>query len=263
MDQKIGLLGGGQLGMMLCEAANPLNLSITILDAADSPAKQVNAKKSPHVTGSFTDRERIRELARQVDILTVEIEHVDTEVLEEIAEHGVEMEDGTRKKVPVQPSWRAIRVIQDKFAQKGHLAKAGVRTAESRAVDSTREALQEVGKQLGYPYMLKTRRDAYDGRGNFPVKGPGDIDEALEVLKGKGLYAERWANFVMELAVMVVKTDDGVTKDRSNTLAYPTVVRHFLPFISRSFRSCLRSSASRILKHFLRAHTNLSIGNGP
>jgi phosphoribosylaminoimidazole carboxylase len=167
MDQKIGLLGSGQLGMMLCETANQIGCHIIVLDAPNSPAKQVNAKHD-HIDGSFTDPQKIRELARQVDILTVEIEHVDTEVLEEIAERGVEMEDGTRKKVQVQPSWRTIRVIQDRFAQKDHLARAGVKTAESRTVEGNVGALQEAGRVFGYPYMLKSRRDAYDGQRVFP-----------------------------------------------------------------------------------------------
>lgn len=128
MERTIGLLGGGQLGQMLCEAANPLGLKVVILDASGSPAKQVNAKHS-HVDGSFTDASKIRELARQCDILTVEIEHVDTHVLEEIAEKGVEVVGADGKpflrKVEVQPSWKTLRVIQDKYTQKEHLSEHG------------------------------------------------------------------------------------------------------------------------------------------
>lgn len=221
MYPKIGLLGGGQLGQMLCEAANPLGISVTILDAPASPAKQVNAKV-PHVDGSFTSREKILELAKQVDILTVEIEHVDTEVLEEIAEKGVQV-DGKRKSVQIQPSWRTIRVIQDKYAQKDHLVKAGVNVAESRAVESNAAALREVGNKFGYPFMLKARRDAYDGRGNFPVKSEAEIEEALDALKGRGLYVEKWADFRLELAVMVVKTEDEPTENGKACIAYPAV----------------------------------------
>lgn len=65
---------------MLCEAANPLGVKVIILDAPNSPAKQVNAKND-HLDGSFIDAEKIRELAKKVDVLTVEIEHVDTYVL--------------------------------------------------------------------------------------------------------------------------------------------------------------------------------------
>jgi phosphoribosylaminoimidazole carboxylase len=226
MDRTIGLLGGGQLGQMLCEAANPLGIKVVILDAPSSPAKQVNAKTS-HVDGSFVDAEKIRELARQVDILTVEIEHVDTLVLEELAEKGVEVTaaDGTKrmKKVKVQPSWKTIRTIQDKYAQKGHLAKNGVPTAVSKSLDSTEKDLLDFGKEHGFPFMLKAKKDAYDGRGNFPVKSTFDIKDALEALKGRSLYAEKWARFKKELAVMVVKTSDETQDLGKSTIAYPAV----------------------------------------
>ncbi|TVY42476.1 phosphoribosylaminoimidazole carboxylase [Lachnellula occidentalis] len=224
MERKIGLLGGGQLGQMLCEAANPLGAKIWVLDAAGSPAKQINARTS-HVDGSFTDPEKIRELARQVDILTVEIEHVDTYVLEEIAERGVEVtaSDGSKrmKTVEVQPSWKTIRTIQDKYLQKDHLTQAGVETAISKAIEGT--SLEAVGRELGYPFMLKSRKDAYDGRGNYPVKSPADISDALEALAGKSLYAEKWANFRLELAVMVVKTDNDTSDCGKSTIAYSVV----------------------------------------
>ncbi|KAH7342440.1 putative Phosphoribosylaminoimidazole carboxylase [Rhexocercosporidium sp. MPI-PUGE-AT-0058] len=226
MDRKVGLLGGGQLGQMLCEAANPSGISVTILDAENSPAKQVNAKIA-HINGSFIDPEKIRELARKVDILTVEIEHVDTHILEEIAEKGIEVvgDDGkkTMKKVEVQPSWKTIRTIQDKYLQKDHLTKNGVHTAISRSVGSSEKELQDFGRDFGYPFMLKARKDAYDGRGNFPVKSASDVKEALSVLKDRALYAEKWANFKMELAVIVVKTEDGVSTEGKGTAVYPVV----------------------------------------
>lgn len=224
MTQKtIGLLGGGQLGQMLCEAANPMGIDIVILDAENSPAKQVNAKL-PHITGSFTDPDKIRELARRVDLLTIEIEHVDTYVLEEIAEKGVAVvQDGREilKKVEVQPSWRTLRVIQDKYLQKIHLTEHGVPVAQSRDLDGAQCAA--VGSELGYPFMLKARKDAYDGRGNFPVLNENDIPAALEALKGRALYAEKWARFKMELAVMVVKTVNETSDDGQATIAYPAV----------------------------------------
>src|SRR6266487_4655462 len=156
MERTIGLLGGGQLGQMLCEAAGPLGIKVVILDFDHSPAKQVNARNK-HIDGSFTDKDKIRELARQCDILTVEIEHVDTYILEEIADNGVEVVvDGktTRRTVEIQPSWRTLRVIQDKFLQKQHLAMNGVSIAESRAVESNAQDLKEVGAKYGYPFML-------------------------------------------------------------------------------------------------------------
>ncbi|KAJ9665170.1 hypothetical protein H2201_004644 [Coniosporium apollinis] len=212
MDGKVvGVLGGGQLGRMLIEAANRLGIRVNILDSPGAPAKQISAHDG-HVDGSFKDRKSIEELASRCDVLTVEIEHVDTEVLEDVQQKS--------KNVTIEPSWSTIRLIQDKYRQKEHLASHEVATAESVALDSNlEEELRSVGEKLGYPFMLKSRKEAYDGRGNYPVRSEEDVLAALEALGKNALYAERWADFKMELAVMVVKTKDG-------TLAFPTVETH-------------------------------------
>lgn len=224
MERTVGLLGGGQLGQMLCEAANPLGVEVVILDAENSPAKQVNAKNK-HVDGSFIDKENILELARHSDVITIEIEHVDTHILQEIEEMGVDVTiDGKKitKHPEIQPHWRTIRTIQDKFIQKQHLKKNGIAVAESLEVAETERAVAAVSRELGFPFMLKARKDAYDGRGNYPVVSPDDIPKALKALGDRGLYAEKWAEFKMELAVMVVKTEDAVD-DPEDTIAYPAV----------------------------------------
>ncbi|CAI7607799.1 hypothetical protein N7455_012276 [Penicillium solitum] len=202
---KVGILGGGQLGRMLVESANRLNIQANILDADNSPAKQISAHDG-HVTGSFKEPDAVRKLAETCDVITAEIEHVDTYALEEVA-----------SKVRVEPSWQAIRTIQNKFNQKEHLRKYGIPMADHRElVNNTPEELAQIGEQLGYPMMLKSKTMAYDGRGNFRVNSKEDIPEALEALKDRPLYSEKWAYFKMELAVMVIKTKDDV-------LSYPTV----------------------------------------
>ncbi|THX04951.1 phosphoribosylaminoimidazole carboxylase [Aureobasidium pullulans] len=206
MDKKVvGLLGGGQLGRMFVEAANRLNIQVNILDAAKSPAKQISSHEG-HFEGSFKDPGAIEKLSKTCDVVTVEIEHVDTQILEKIS-----------SQVAVEPSWKTIRMIQDKYAQKEHLQEYNVATAQSIPLaGATTEDLEKVGEHIGFPFMLKSRTEAYDGRGNFPVKSSADFDAALKALGSRPLYAEKWANFKAELAVMVVKTKDGV-------LAYPTV----------------------------------------
>jgi len=214
--RTVGILGGGQLGRMLVEAASNRNIPVAILDKPNSSAKQINAANLG-VDGSFTDPQAIRKLARQCDILTVEIEHVDTHVLEELERD---------QKTVIQPSWQTIRTIQDKFLQKLTLMEGDVDTAESVAIqEAPFEKLRETGKQLGLPFMLKARTGAYDGRGNYPVRSSDDFQPALQTLKGRPLYAERWVNFTKELAVMVVKTSDEANPDNweSSTLSYPTV----------------------------------------
>ncbi|KAJ5448916.1 phosphoribosylaminoimidazole carboxylase [Penicillium cf. griseofulvum] len=202
---KVGILGGGQLGRMLVESANRLNIQANVLDVDNSPAKQISSHDG-HVTGSFKEPDAVRKLAETCDVITAEIEHVDTYALEEVA-----------SKVRVEPSWQAIRTIQNKFNQKEHLRKYGIPMAEHRElVNNTPEELAQIGEQLGYPMMLKSKTMAYDGRGNFRVNSKEDIPEALEALKDRPLYSEKWAYFKMELAVMVIKTKDDV-------LSYPTV----------------------------------------
>ncbi|KAF2850310.1 phosphoribosylaminoimidazole carboxylase [Plenodomus tracheiphilus IPT5] len=203
--RKVGVLGGGQLGRMLIEAANRLNVQVNILDAAASPAKQISAH-SGHIEGSFKDAAAVKQLAQSCDVVTVEIEHVDTQMLEEVA-----------GQVVVEPSWKTLRIIKDKFAQKAYLKHHGVDVADSIDLEGKGvQGLKEVGQQYGYPYMLKSKTEAYDGKGNFVVKSEGDVEQAFEALRRRPLYAERWAEFRMELAVMVVKTKDGV-------LTFPTV----------------------------------------
>lgn len=224
-DTVIGLLGGGQLGRMLCEAAGPLGYQIAVLDAEDSPAKQAH-HNSLHVTGSFKDPAKIRELAAKSDVLTVEIEHVDTAVLEEIATTGVDDGKGGKKKVPVHPHWKSLRLIQNKYEQKEYLGSKGIPIAQQVAIaeagPNRKASLEDAAAKFGFPFMLKGAKDSYDGRGNFKVSAAGDIDTAVQQMGDQPLYAEKWVPFVQELAVMVVRTEDDEGK-LLKVMPYPVV----------------------------------------
>ncbi|CCG81472.1 Phosphoribosylaminoimidazole carboxylase [Taphrina deformans PYCC 5710] len=203
MKQKIGVLGGGQLGRMLQQPAARLGIDLLFLDPDEnSPAKQICAS-SKHVTGKFTDETAVKELADQCDILTIEIEHVNTDVLKQIKKEG---------KVLICPDPDDIALIKDKFQQKERLKKIlGERAvAEQRAVASDSTSVKQLGEQMGFPFLLKSRTDAYDGRGNYVVQSPDFIEEALQVLKDRPLYGERMVEFQRELAVMVLRTRDGL-----------------------------------------------------
>ena len=223
-DKVVGVLGGGQLGRMMVEAASRLNIKVAVLDSENAPAKQINAVAGDkHVTGSFAKAADVEKLAANSDVITYEIEHVDTKILEELEEKRATIPDTKWNRI--QPSWKTVRTIQDKFTQKQHYAKFDIPTSRSIAVGTSEpQGLKEIADKLGYPLMLKSRTEAYDGRGNYPVRSVSDIEPALKALGNRPLYAEQWANFKIELAVMVVKTSQDVTQDyESNTLAYPTV----------------------------------------
>ena len=206
--------GGGQLGRMLAASASLLNVDVVVLDVGESaPAKQVIAPRLPelsHVNGSFTDPEKIRELANKVDVITVEIEHVDVTVLKEI-----ESTPGTR--AAIHPSPSTIAIIQDKLKQKTHLRASGCPISEFVEVEPTIESIEATAARLGLPFMLKSRTLAYDGRGNFVVRTLDQAAEALKALANRPLYGEKWVPFIKEISVMVVRTTNG------DVVSYPAV----------------------------------------
>ncbi|KAF7333045.1 phosphoribosylaminoimidazole carboxylase [Mycena venus] len=208
VDKAVGILGGGQLGRMLAAAASLLNIKIVILDVGEhSPAKQVLAPISTqysHIDGGFTDPARIRELAAKVDVLTVEIEHVDADAL-------------SQADCEIHPSPGTIKLIQDKLAQKQHLQSRGCPVSDFITVDSTVESIHAAAKNLGLPLMLKSRTLAYDGRGNFVLRELSQAQDALATLGNRPLYAEKWVPFTHEIAVMVVRSTSGEVR------AYPVV----------------------------------------
>jgi phosphoribosylaminoimidazole carboxylase len=201
---------------MLCEVAGPLGVQIAVLDAEGSPAKQAN-HNDLHVTGSFKDPEKIRELASRCDVLTIEVEHVETNILEEIATKGIEVRDANgktyRKKVPVHPSWKTIRLIQDKYEQKEYFIKKGIPVAQQMAIESDSDnarkaSLQDAAAKFGLPFMLKGSKGSYDGRGNYKIRSPLDFEIAAKEMGNQPLYAEKWVPFeVGQNQVMHFKRD--------------------------------------------------------
>ena len=205
----VGVLGGGQLGRMFGEAASRLHVTVRFLDVGDhSPAKQIVSTPASvagpkHVDGSFSDPAKIRELAAAVDVLTVEIEHVDAKQLQKVLDEGLVR--------AVHPAPATIALIQDKYEQKLHLRARGLPVADFLHVDSA-DGVKEAARVFGLPLMLKSRTQAYDGRGNYVVRSGADMDKAYAALGGeahRSLYAERWAHFEREVAVMVVRSAAG------------------------------------------------------
>ena len=185
----VGVVGGGQLGRMLGEAAAPLGLELLVTDPTpDCPAAPVVRDQ---IVGDFDEAATLRELAERADYLTFEIELADPDVLERVAE-----ETGT----PVHPAPETLRTIQDKLVQKRRLSDAGVPVPEFRAVDSA-DDLREACEELGYPAMLKARTGGYDGRGNIRVEGPEDVADAVDEIAGPAMV-EAMVDFERELAVM-------------------------------------------------------------
>ncbi|WP_135663700.1 5-(carboxyamino)imidazole ribonucleotide synthase [Halorhabdus rudnickae] len=202
----VGVVGGGQLGRMLGEAAPPLGMDLIVIDPTpEAPAAPVAREQ---LVADFDDREALRELAERVDYLTYEIELAGTGVLEAVSE-----ETGT----PVHPHPDTLRTIEDKLVQKRRLEDAGVPVPRFRGVDSLEELRDALG-ELGYPAMLKAREGGYDGRGNVPIESPDDVAGAFETIveaapdaspadPSGAAMVEAFVDFERELAVMGVQGD--------------------------------------------------------
>ncbi len=188
-NKTIGIVGGGQLGRMLTEAAHKLKFRVVVLDPTpNSPAGQVADEQ---IIGDFKKREDILKLAEVSDFITFEIESADNETLEELIKKG---------KI-VHPAPNILKIIKDKFNQKVFLVNKNIPVAEFVLIDTVEQA-EKQAEIFGYPYLLKARFDAYDGRGNFVVRNKSDISEAFQKLTKSPIYAEKFVTFEKELAVV-------------------------------------------------------------
>lgn len=203
MQKTIGIVGGGQLGRMLTEPAIKLGYKVIVIDPTpDCPAKQFGAEQ---IVADYKDGKALKELAQKADYITVEFEHVNTEGLAKLELNK-----------PVNPSAGTIKLIQNKYDQKQFLKQNGYPTAEFVQINNLEQAtmvFEEWGKKL----MLKSKTDAFDGRGNAFVTDEAQLATSLTKFEGKGVYAEKIVDFQKELAVMVAKDTEG------NLLSYPVV----------------------------------------
>jgi len=203
MKKRLGIIGGGQLGMMITEAAQNLNeiSEVTVLDPTENcPAAQAGAKQ---IVGDFKDKNAIVKLAEQSDIITYEIESGNTDVLSKL-------------KAKIEPSPLTLGIIQDKLSQKKFLSENGLPVSqfyEITSLDDLRERINE----LGLPVLLKARRDAYDGRGNFKISSSDEVEKAYQYFDGKSLMIEKFVNFKMEVSVIAIRNTKG------QIAAYPLV----------------------------------------
>ena len=196
MTKRLGIIGGGQLGMMITEAAQNLNdeiSEITVLDPTENcPAAQAGAKQ---IIGDFKDKDAIVKLAEQSDIITYEIESGNTDVLSKL-------------KAVIEPSPSTLSIIQDKLSQKTFLSENGLPVSQFYEITSL-DNLREKIKDLRLPVLLKSRRDAYDGRGNYKISSLEEIEKAYQYFDGKSLMVEKFVNFKMEVSVIAARNTKG------------------------------------------------------
>jgi 5-(carboxyamino)imidazole ribonucleotide synthase len=196
----IGILGGGQLGRMLAQAARAMGYRIAVLDPdPDCPAASVADRV---VVGSYDDVGAAFRLADRSAVVTYELEHVAADVVAAL-----------ETRLPVRPGHLPLTVTQDRIAERQFIESAGVPVAPWRAV-STPDEGRAVAAELGLPLRLKLPIGGYDGRGQLRIRASSDLDDAWALLgrpTGSILLAEREVVFECELSIVLARDIAGKT----------------------------------------------------
>jgi 5-(carboxyamino)imidazole ribonucleotide synthase len=194
--QTIGILGGGQLGRMLAQAAARLGFDVAILEPErNAPAARVAAKA---IVSAYDDPAGLEKLAKAASVVTYEFENVPAAAVAKLVEMGVE----------VAPGPEALRVAQDRFEEKTFLNAHGAPTVAFAPADSVEQAVAAV-EQLGAPVLIKTRREGYDGKGQRWVEHAADAAAAFAELGGVPVILETAAAFERELSIIAARGRDG------------------------------------------------------
>ncbi|OKS87120.1 5-(carboxyamino)imidazole ribonucleotide synthase [Mucilaginibacter polytrichastri] len=203
-DLKLGILGGGQLGRMLIQQALNYNVTVKVLD----PDREAPCRKlcDEFVVGSLSDYETVYNFGKKVDLLTIEIEKVNVDALEQLEREGVQ----------VYPQPRVIRLIQDKGLQKQFFQENSIPTAEFQIISSPEDFNKT---HIPFPYIQKLRRDGYDGKGVYKVVDEQSLAKAFT----EPSLIERWIDFEKEIAVIVARNEKGDIK------TFPMVEMEFNP----------------------------------
>ena len=196
----IGVLGGGQLGRMLGFAARAMGYRVAILDPdPDCPAAAIADRV---VLAAYDSVEGAVELARGCAVVTYELEHVDAALVDAVEAAGV----------AVRPGARALRMTQDRLAERRFVAELGMATAPWREV-TDEPGLLEAAAALGSPLRLKAPLGGYDGRSQVRIGSAAEVAGAIERLgrpAGTPLLVERELDFEAELSVITARSLDGV-----------------------------------------------------
>ena len=194
---KIGILGGGQLGKMLIQAASCWDIDIYVLDPTEGcPASNIATK---FIKGDFKDFDDVYNFGKQVDLVTIEIEHVNTEALLKLKEEGK----------TICPDPDILKIIQDKGKQKNFFKNSNLRTANYKLYYNQQTILNDLDyKKLETPFVQKACRFGYDGRGVQIVKNEDDLENLFD---GQSVIEDK-VDIKKELSVIVARNHSGEIK---------------------------------------------------
>jgi 5-(carboxyamino)imidazole ribonucleotide synthase len=211
LQTRIGILGGGQLGRMMIEESLRLNLTFNILENdPNCPCANICDKL---IVGSLQDEAAIRKLAEISDVLSYEIEHVNTEVLLKLESEGK----------TIIPSPKVLQIIQDKGLQKQFYLDNNIPTSSFVLVNNKNEWANALGQIKSEKFAAKTRKDGYDGKGVMLLNKSTILTDLNSIPFEQACVLEEFIPCQKELSVIVARDRNG------NTLCYPSVEMEFDP----------------------------------
>ena len=192
--KTVGVVGGGQLGQMLGEAAQEIGVKCLFLDPGNAPPARTAGRVLKY---AFDDLAGLEELAAQCDVVTYEFENVPVDTISQLP-----------SSVPVFPPVAALRIAQDRLLEKTAFTKLGIPTPSFRNVECAQD-LAAAADQLGLPLVVKTRRLGYDGKGQMVVRPGTDFGRVWEDLGKVPLLAEQLVPFDFEVSAIGARSQDG------------------------------------------------------
>ena len=206
--KTIGILGGGQLGKMLLTTTRQWDLTTHVMDPSPEAPARIGCN---HFTqGDLMEYQDVLDFGKKVDLLTIEIENINTKALAELEKHGVK----------VYPQAAVLELIQNKCKQKEFYQKKGIPTAPFQVFNS-KEALKDavVRGRVSFPFVWKSAAMGYDGFGVQIIRSNKD----LETVSEGGCMAEDLVAIEKEIGVIVCRSVSG------ETVSYPSVEMEFHP----------------------------------
>lgn len=194
--QRIGIIGGGQLGRMMAFAAKRMGYLVTVLDPdPNSPCAQVVDQK---ITAEYDDIKALNSLAKSCNVITYEFENIDLKAIRMLEKKGH----------LVRPSSYFLELKQNRIFEKSNLVKLGIAVPPYEQI-KTQEDLCRVSKSIGFPAVLKTAYGGYDGKGQAVVTSLREAQQAFKKFNQQVLIWEKKIAFVSELSVVAARSFDG------------------------------------------------------
>ncbi|MCL2007072.1 MAG: 5-(carboxyamino)imidazole ribonucleotide synthase [Treponema sp.] len=192
--KTIGIIGGGQLGRMMCLAAKAMGYDVAVLDpTANCPCGQV---ADIEITAGYDDMAAIKKLAEISDVITYEFENIDYDALFYL-ENNAYLPQGSD----------VLKITQHRYMEKKTISDMGIPVTEFFLLNS----IKALEKHFFYPSVLKTTTGGYDGKGQLIIKSREDFEAAKKLAEKHECIIERWVPFDKEISVLIARSTSGET----------------------------------------------------